>query len=267
MAAPDPREPYRERPEWGPQPDGLYRSPIPPKTRSAMAASPSVPADFPGVVTAAPTRAIPHPHRWLSLRSHPDAPSAVEIAAIFNRLGTNYLLVGGHAVGCWSKAPRTTADADFLVFMPHFRRAQEAIAEAFPALRLEEHDAVARFSVATAGGDASEAVDLIRTHDALMLSALENAAQVDAGGVPIRVPCPEAQVALKVAAVRSPNRAHEDALRDAADISSVCAGRALREDLLEALSRTIVSGTDAGLLARVVRTALVGGDVVGACRA
>jgi hypothetical protein len=189
------------------------------------------------------------------------------VAAIFNRLGTNYLLVGGHAVGCWSLSPRSTVDVDVLVFMPHFLRAQEALAAAFPALRLEIHDAVVRFSVpATRDGDGAEAVDLIRTHDALMLSALENAVTVDAGGVAIRVPCPEVQVALKVAAIRSANRDHGDAMQDATDINRVCIGRKLREDLLEELSRAVVGGEDRTLLTRVVRTALAGGNVVAAAR-
>lgn len=264
MSESTPQESYRERPEWGPQPGGLYRSPIPPKITAAMADFPRRPSDLPGTVVGSPSNAVPRPHRWLSLRSVPDAPSAAEIAALLNELGASYVLVGGHAVGCWTASARSTGDADFVVFMRDFGRAQAALLERYPALRLQQHDAVARFT--TDDGDGSEeAVDFIRSYDALMLSALENAVTVDGGGVPIRIPCPEAQLALKVAAVRSPNREFGDVLQDVTDIARICEGRSFREDLLEALS-TPAGGSHPGFLAAVVSAAREGGDIRKACK-
>jgi hypothetical protein len=260
-------EPRPERPvldpRWGPGADGFYHSPIPPKVTPEMMPSLKSPADFRGVVVGSQTRAVPQSHAFLDIRATPMGVSAFDVADVLRDMDARYALIGGHAIGCWSARPRATADVDVIVFFSDHHRACAKIHDKFPRLKVHEHDAVVRFTVDD-GHSEQPVLDLDRSYDALMLSALANTATLVHGDHSLQVTCPEAMIALKVAATRSPSRQPESRYQDVADIGAIVR-RPLRVDLLESLS-LLVNPRDPRLLVDVVAASRAGAEVLAICR-
>src|SRR5438094_5323896 len=79
-----------------------------------------------------------------------------EVARVLNSAKVKYVLVGAHAANGYLGRPRNTLDVDVVVQFP--KKASDAIAKAFPQLKMIDTPVVIRFK--TPEGD--EAIDVMK---------------------------------------------------------------------------------------------------------
>jgi hypothetical protein len=66
----------------------------------------------------------------------------LDVITILNNAGVDFMLVGAHALGGWTQAPRATEDVDVLVAARGYKKALAALSIAFPDLVAEDHEVV-----------------------------------------------------------------------------------------------------------------------------
>lgn len=137
-----------------------------------------------------------------------------DVIKILNNAGVKFTLVGAHAIGGWLDEPRSTQDVDVLVHSQH-RKAVQALQKAYPNLTVQHLSAVTRFLNPS---DNEAVIDLIKPQAALHKAVAKNAVAV---GRTHRIPDLEMCLALKYAAIVSPNRTHKKKLIDRADFIGI----------------------------------------------
>jgi hypothetical protein len=174
-----------------------------------------------------------------------DAVSPHELAKILTEAKAEYVLIGGHILGYFTGTPRATVDVDAIVSSADINKAVRAVQAKYPELTVQDLIYNVRFnSVRSEGRVGAERVDLVRNNAPLFARILQRyAVTVSAGGQSVRVPTVEAAVAMKFAAVISPNRGNESRPQDRADLMSlVSLNRSLKLVVLKELGDLVYPG-------------------------
>src|ERR1700722_9365452 len=166
-----------------------------------------------------------------------------EVIKVLNKAKVKFTLVGAHGIAGWLLDPRASQDVDFLIHAQH-KKAVQAVRKAFPELRVEEILVVTRFI-----DPATErpVIDLMKPDSDLHQAVPDYSVQV---GKSHRVPDLEMALALKFAAIDSPNRRTNKKLLDKADFFSMVAahGDEIAEDKLFSLGEMVKNGGGKAIL-------------------
>lgn len=158
---------------------------------------------------------------WLA--AHPWPPrkqkmyDPLDVISTLNNAKVRFVLVGAHGLAEWVDDPRQTQDVDFVVMNKHQKRAAEAVHRAYPELEMEEHEVVVRFRNPETK---KVVIDLIK-QQALYREVFKHAVERTHGKTRFLIPCVELAIAMKFAAMLSPNRQDEDKFQDAHDFMRV----------------------------------------------
>jgi len=164
------------------------------------------------------------------------------LAALLSQAKAEYVLIDGHILGYFTGTPRATVDVDAIVASADITKAVEA---KFPDLKVQDVVYNVRFnSVRSEGRVGAERVDLVRNNAPLFARILQRySGTVSAGEQPLRLPTVEAAVAMKFAAVISPNRGNESRPQDRADLLSLASlNRNLKLSVLKVLGDLVYPG-------------------------
>jgi hypothetical protein len=191
-----------------------------------------------------PENSLERAHQ-LSKQQIEDAVSPHELALTFTESGIDYVLIGGHILGYFSGTPRATVDVDVIVATAHASRAIKAIQKKFPDLDLADLVENVRFSSKRKVEPFdSERIDVVRASNPLFQAVLKKyTTEVRSKGLVVRLPTPEAAIALKFAAAISPYRAEESRPQDRVDLVAILRRQSeLRQDVLAELGDLIYPG-------------------------
>lgn len=137
-----------------------------------------------------------------------------DVIKVLNDAGVKFTLVGAHGIAGWLIEPRSSQDVDVLIQSRH-RKAIQAIKKAYPTLIAQDLPVVTRFLDPL---DKKPLIDLLKPLDPLLKVVPKNAYQV---GKTHRVPDLEMSLALKYAAMISPNRDPRKRDLDRADFKGI----------------------------------------------
>lgn len=171
--------------------------------------------------------------------------SPFEVIATLNDAHVNFVLVGAHGLVGWMEKPRATEDVDVVVMTKHLKKAVRALTTAFPQLLPHDLGAVVRLSDRTSG---AVVIDLIKQQE-LFRQAFRHTQTVTAGGQTYKIPSLEMALAMKFAAMISPNRGDAEKYQDAHDFIRI-AQRHPEADpaILASLGECVYAGGGPGLL-------------------
>ncbi len=133
---------------------------------------------------------------------------------ILNDADVRFLLAGAHAISAWANEPRNTLDVDVLVASRHVKAATRALTEAFPRLTIDDMPAVVRF---TDPRSKTVVIDVMKPNQPLLRVAQRHAYQVTTARRTYFVPSLEFALAMKFAAMVSPNRRDTRKMQDGID--------------------------------------------------
>jgi len=132
---------------------------------------------------------------------HPQALPPQDIAALLAAAGIRYVLIGAHAVAVYTRTPRATHDADFIV--DDSAAAVRAVLAGMPGLTVANVGHAVGTTLLSADG--TPVIDLLLPTHLGRDQALADARPVRVAGVRVQVPSLETMVALKFIAVHSIN--------------------------------------------------------------
>lgn len=172
-----------------------------------------------------------------------------EVIKVLNKAKIKYTLVGAHGIAGWLLDPRASQDVDFIIHAQH-KKAVQAVRKAFPDLRVEDIMAVARFIDPATD---RPVIDLMKPDNYLHQNLADYTVQV---GKSHRVPDLEMALALKFAAISSPNRKEIKKHQDSVDFESMVAahGDEIDDDKLYSLGEMVKSGGGKEILKRLEET-------------
>jgi hypothetical protein len=127
----------------------------------------------------------------------------LQVITALNEAGVKFVLMGAHAIGGWTQAPRATQDVDVLVGVRGAKKAVRALLEAFPELEADDHGVVTRLCHRDTK---AILIDVMKSVEPLFRAALKNTQTVESGGQTYCIPTLEMALALKFAPMISPNR-------------------------------------------------------------
>jgi hypothetical protein len=157
-------------------------------------------------------------------------PKAVKVTPenvirALNEAGLRFVLIGTHGLGDWRDQPRATHDIDLLVAKKDIRKAVDELHEEFPSLEVADSPASARFIDPALG---YEVIDVKKPMGAVFREVFRHSIPV---GKSHRIPELELAIALKFAAMFSPDRRTEKKFLDAGDCLNVIAHNRSQIDL------------------------------------
>ena len=158
--------------------------------------------------------------QWLTRTQYkmhrPDAMrvDADELIQVLNAAAVKPVLIGHHGIGGWLSSPRATRDVDIVVQMRLYGRAVQALRAAWPNLVIERTAVVTRF---LDPGNNEPVIDVMQPAGVLR-HAFRNSVQV---GDTYCVPNLELALAVKFAAIVSPDRELERKYRDAGEFMEI----------------------------------------------
>ena len=151
-----------------------------------------------------------------------------------------FVLVGAYGLVGWTKRPRATEDVDVVVPLRQVKKAVRALEEAFPELKGEDYEVVARLKNRQTG---HVAIDVMKPIQAPFNAIFKHTHDVTDKGVEYRVPNLEMALATKFAPLVSLGRAEVDKYSDARDFALMAINN---EDFdwisLESLGESIFPG-------------------------
>lgn len=127
-----------------------------------------------------------------------------DVIEILNRAKVSFVLVGAHGAFGWMKVEeaRITKDVDVLVAARHQKKAIKALQKEFTHLEAIDLPVVTRFKDPKTG---QIVIDLMKPNE-LYRAAFKHTHAVTSGKLKYRVPSLEMALAMKFAAMVSPNR-------------------------------------------------------------
>jgi len=160
-----------------------------------------------------------------------------DVIKVLNMAEIKFTLVDAHGIAGWLLEPRASQDVDALVHAQH-KKAVQAMRKAYPDLRVEDAVAVTRFIDRATD---LAVIDLMKPHSDLHEAVRDYAVQV---GKTHRVPDLEMALALKYAAMDSPNRRENKKRQDKVDFYSMVAahGEEIADDKLFSLGEMVKNG-------------------------
>jgi Nucleotidyl transferase AbiEii toxin, Type IV TA system len=144
----------------------------------------------------------------------PEAVTPLDVIRALNGAKINFLLVGAHGLGGWMKKPRATEDVDVMVAARQHKKAIKALQAKFRHLEIEEHEVVTRFRDRESQ---QVQIDVMRPNQSLYRHAFKHTRRVQSGDQVYQLPSLELALAMKFAAMVSPNRGDTKKLLDAHD--------------------------------------------------
>lgn len=140
----------------------------------------------------------------LSRHYMPRSILPTDVIEILNRAKISYVLVGAHGAFGWMKVEeaRITKDVDVLVAVKHQKKALKALLKEFPYLESVDAPVVTRLKDPKTG---QVVIDLMKPNE-LYRAAFKHTHTVLSGKLKYRVPSLEMALAMKFAAMVSPNR-------------------------------------------------------------
>jgi hypothetical protein len=141
----------------------------------------------------------------------------LQVIAVLNREGISFVLVGAHGVGSWMREPRATQDVDVVVAEKHLKKATRVLVAEFPHLTPRDEEVVVRLLDRESG---TALIDLIKPR-ALYRETFKHTYAVSAGTENYRIPSLAMALAMKFAAMVSPNRPAGKKHRDAGDFTFI----------------------------------------------
>ncbi|HKB40676.1 MAG TPA: hypothetical protein VKD72_29895 [Gemmataceae bacterium] len=190
----------------------------------------------------------------LSLAQVKNVIPPLDIIAVLNADRVKFVLVGAHGIAGWMRKPRATQDVDLVVMNQHVKKATRALLKAFPQLDAEDEEVVVRLRDHASG---EVLIDLIKQRE-LYREVFKHTQTVTEAGQQYRIPSLELALAMKYAAMISPNRPIEKVHQDAHDFIVMVKGNPEHDrDTLEALGEAVYSGGGEELL-EMIRKAAAG---------
>ncbi len=182
-----------------------------------------------------------------------------DVINLLNKAGISFVLTGCHAIGGWMADPRTTLDVDLVVAVKHLKKATRILLEAYPHLEPVDLPVVIRLRDRETQ---NVVIDLMKPVQSLYRETFKHTHTVTAEGQTYRIPSLEMALAMKFAAMLSPNRAEEDRLQDAHDfISMVKKNAEIDTNRLADLGELVYGGGGAEL-AEMVRKVRAGEKLI-----
>jgi hypothetical protein len=139
--------------------------------------------------------------------------SPLDVIAALDDAGVRFVLIGAHGLSGWTAKPRATQDVDVVVMNRHLKKATKALLAAFPDLEARDEPAVTRLCNRKSG---TVIIDLVKQRELYRETFKHTHAIVDSGRTYL-VPSLEMALAMKFAAMQSPNRDEAARLLDAHD--------------------------------------------------
>jgi hypothetical protein len=127
----------------------------------------------------------------------------LDVIATLNNARVNFMLVGAHALGGWTQAPRATEDIDLLIAARDYKKAVAALLTAFPYLESEDHEVVTHVRNRATK---KVLIDVMKANQPLYREALKRTTMVSAAGQSYKVPSLEMALAMKFAPMISLTR-------------------------------------------------------------
>ncbi|HEY7153913.1 MAG TPA: hypothetical protein VH575_08120 [Gemmataceae bacterium] len=164
----------------------------------------------------------------------------LEVFRALNTTRVRFLLLGTHALGGWTRKPRTTTDIDILIETRGHKKAVRVLLAAFPQLQAEEHEDETRLRDAETG---QVLIDVMKPNQPLYRDAFKHTHLVKWQGQTYRIPSLELALAMKFLAMISVSRDYADKHCDAGDfIGMVQSNSAIDSRKLHALGQLIYNG-------------------------
>jgi hypothetical protein len=159
------------------------------------------------------------------------------VIKVLNKARVQFTLVGAHGIAGWLLDPRASQDVDFMIHAQH-KKAVQAVRKAFPDLRVVDLEVVTRFMDPATD---RPVIDLMKPDSDLHQNVADYTVPV---GRTHRVPDLEMALALKFAAMDSPNRNEIKKGQDAVDFASMVAahGDEIADDKLFSLGEMVKNG-------------------------
>jgi len=137
-----------------------------------------------------------------------------EVIALLNGAKINFMLVGAHGLGGWTKKPRATQDVDIVVAQRQHKKATRLLLEAFPHLEAVDLEVVTRLRDRDTK---TVLIDVIKPNQELFRVALKHTQTVSDGKQTYKIPTLELALTMKFASMISLNRSDLDKRQDAVD--------------------------------------------------
>jgi hypothetical protein len=144
----------------------------------------------------------------------PNLVTPLAVIRVLNAAKVRFMLLGAYAIGGWTRVSRATDDVDVLVATRGHRKAVRALLAAFPRLQAEDRAVVMRLRDPETG---KIVIDVMKPNQSIYQEALKHAHIVESEGQTYAIPSLEIALAMKFAAMISPNRADDKKFSDAAD--------------------------------------------------
>jgi hypothetical protein len=171
--------------------------------------------------------------------------SPLDVIKVLNGNRVSFVLVGAHGLAGWMKKPRATQDVDVVVAERQVKKATRVLLDTFSGLEAEDQDVVVRLKDSE---DGTVRIDLMRPRE-LYRGVFQHTHPVSEGGEEYRVPSLEMALAMKFAAMTSPNRPLEKTYQDAHDFIVIAKENLTADDeTLRQLGERVYSGGGEDLL-------------------
>jgi len=185
----------------------------------------------------------------LSSQQVEDAISPYDVIGLLNQAKISFVLAGAYGLSGWLGKPRATQDVDVIVAVRHLKKATRVLLDAFPDLEADDQSVVIRLKQR----ESQEVViDLMKPNQSLYREAFKHTRTVEAKGHRYRIPSLEMALAMKFAAMLSPNRQEGDRYLDAHDfIHMVKRNQDIDVNMLLELGELVYNGGGANLVEKV----------------
>lgn len=151
-------------------------------------------------------------------KKKPDSPSLEAVVDVLNTAKVKFMLAGAHAIGLWANEPRTTLDVDILLLTRQSKSAVKALRLAFPNLTVRDTPVVVRFTDPELKWIV---IDLMKPDQLLFKVAKQHATLVKTDERAYLIPNLEFALAMKFAAMISPNRKDTKKMQDGIDFMNI----------------------------------------------
>ncbi len=176
----------------------------------------------------------------------------LDVVRVLNKAKIKFTLVGAHALGNWTRRPRTTEDVDVVVAARHVKLAVTALTTAFPELIPTDTPYVIRLARGEGG---PIVVDVMKPNRAVIKAALTNTHIVTSGRLTYAIPSLEMALAMKYAAMVSVGRGDIKKFQDASDfLAMIKANAEIELDQLAELGELVYPGGGKEVVSMIAKT-------------
>ena len=175
----------------------------------------------------------------------------IDVVRVLNRAKVKFTLVGAHALGSWTRKPRTTDDVDVVVAARHIKRAVTSLTQAFPDLKPLDLPFVVRLC---RGESSTVVIDVMKPNQPIIHASLSHVHRVKVGRDEYRIPSLEMALALKFAAMINLLRPEAEKHQDAHDfLAAIRANPEIDLEILSELGELVYSGGGKEIVSMVTK--------------